>query len=119
MPSLRLIQGTALFGQFSLITSLILWFAVLAPSAIFGPWLALFWSAPLLLAMPGLLRGRSYSFAWNSLLLMLYLALGITELLSNPAEQAYALSVLLCTVVTFVASQLYVRGLGSISRDPS
>lgn len=119
MNPVRLALGLALFGQLGLITALILWFGLLAPSAIFGPWLALAWAAPLCLALPGMLRGRSYTFAWNSLLLLLYIALGLTELLSNPAEQPYALAVLVTTALTFVSSQLYVRGKGSISRNQS
>lgn len=117
MNPVRLMQGLALCGQLALITALGLWFGVLAPSEIFGPWLAAVWAAPLLLALPGMLRGRSYTYAWNSMLLLLYVALGLTELLSNPAEQFYALAVLLLTVLTFIASQLYVRGKGSLSRN--
>lgn len=117
MSPVRLMQGLALCGQLGLITALGLWFGVLAPSAIFGPWLAAVWAAPLLLALPGMLRGRSYTYAWNSMLLLLYVALGLTELLSNPAEQFYALAVLLLTMLTFIASQLYVRGKGSLSRN--
>lgn len=116
MNPVRLTRGLALLGQLGLIATLVLWFALLAPSQIFGPWLAAAWVVPLLPALPGMLRGRSYSFAWNSLVLLLYLALGITELLSNPAEQAYALAVLLLTALTFVSSQLYVRGRGSGNR---
>lgn len=114
--ALRMLKTLALTGQFGLLITLILWFGVLAPSEIFGPWLAAAWAAPLLPALPGMLRGRSYSFAWNSLVLLLYLALGITELLSNPAEQVYALAVLLLTALTFASSQLYVRGRGSRAR---
>ncbi|MDX1497999.1 MAG: DUF2069 domain-containing protein [Salinisphaeraceae bacterium] len=117
MNPIRLTQALALAGQLGLIASLVGWFAIGAPSPIFGPWLALAWVAPLLPALPGMLRGRSYSFAWNSLVLMLYLLLGITELLSNPDEQVYALAVLMFTALCFIASQLYVRARGSRSRN--
>lgn len=116
MNPVKLTHGLAVLGQLGLIATLILWFAVLAPSTIFGPWLAAAWVTPLLPALPGMLRGRSYSFAWNSLVLLLYLALGITELLSNPAEQVYALAVLTLSALTFVCSQLYVRGRGAALR---
>lgn len=116
MKLLPLLQALALTGQLGLLATLALWFGWLAPSEIFGPWLALAWAAPLLPALPGMIRGRSYSFAWNSLVLLLYLALGLTEVLSNPAEQHYALALLLFTVLTFTSSQLYVRGQGSLSR---
>lgn len=116
MNPVRLTRALALCGQLGLICALVLWFGLLAPSTIFGPWLAALWAAPLLLALPGMLAGRSYTYAWNSLLLLLYLCLGITEVLSNPPEQLYALTVVLLTGLTFVSSQLYVRGLGSRTR---
>jgi uncharacterized membrane protein len=116
MNSIKLSRGIALLGHFGLILTLALWFGVLAPSELFGPWLALFWIAPLLLPLPGLLLGHSYTYAWNSMLLLLYLTLGITEAMSTPQERSLAYAVLLCTAVTFVASQLYVRGKGSLAR---
>ena len=116
MNPITLARGIALLGHLGLILTLVLWFAVLAPSELFGPWLALFWCAPLLIPLPGLLRGRSYTYAWNSMLLLLYLTLGITEAMGAPQERSYAYAVLLCTAVTFVASQLYVRGRGSLTR---
>lgn len=116
MNPIKLARGIALAGHLSLIVTLILWFAVFAPSELFGPWLALFWCAPLLIPLPGLLRGRSYTYAWNSMLLLLYLTLGISESMGAPHERSYAYAVLLCTAITFVASQLYVRGRGSLTR---
>ncbi len=110
-------MAITLLGHLGLITALILWFAVLAPSELFGPWLAAFWCVPLLLPLPGMLRGRSYTYAWNSMLLLLYLTLGITEAMGAPQERGFAYAVLVCTAITFIGCQLYVRGRGAEARQ--
>ena len=117
MNPVKLAKSVTLLGHFGLIGVLIAWFAVFAPSQLFGPWLAAFWCAPLLLPLPGMLRGRSYTYAWNSMLLLLYLTLGISEAMSAPQERGFAYAVLLCTAITFVGCQLYVRGRGAQARQ--
>lgn len=113
VPAMRLLTLSA---QLGMIATLILWFGIMAPSALFGPWLAVVWVTPLLLPLPGLLRGRSYTYAWNSLLLMLYVCLGMAEVAGNPAERPFSYTLLLCTALAFIGCQLYVRGKAAAER---
>lgn len=57
---------------------LVLWEAWLAPVRPGGSWLVLK-AVPLLLALPGLVRGRRYTAQWLSLLLPFYAAEGIVR----------------------------------------
>lgn len=65
--------------------------------------------APLLAPLPGLLRGRRYTYAWASLFAMPYLAFAVTELLANPAARAVGSVSLLLIFAWFCSMVLYLR----------
>ena len=75
------------------------------------PWLlCLAGAAPLLAPLPGLVRGRRYTYAWASLFAMPYVAFAVTELLVNPAAHTVASISLLLVFAWFCAMVLYLRG---------
>ena len=45
--------------------------------------------APLVIPLGGLVRGRRHTFAWCSLLAIPYMALGVTELISDPRRARF------------------------------
>lgn len=63
---------------------------------------------PLLAPVPGLVRGRRYTYAWSSLLAIPYLVFAVSELLVNSAARwVAAISLLLvfawfCTMIVFL-----------------
>lgn len=54
-------------------------------------WLSLVAFVPLLIPLYGLVRGRYRSMIWAGLLLMLYFAIGMMEVWSNPPQRVPAL----------------------------
>lgn len=82
------------------IVSLLVWF---------GWAIGVVLSIPLMFAMPGLLRRRSYTVAWVSLLSLFYLALGMTEAFSTPADRGIATIHVLAAGGLFLACVLTNR----------
>ncbi len=73
---------------------------------------------PLALPLHGLWQGKRYTYAWCSLLMLLYLGLGITEAIASPATRAYAYAALLASAIQFVSCLLYVRMGMQDTRSP-
>ena len=69
-------------------------------------WLLLLLVAPLLAALPGLLRGRRRTFAWATLCLTPHFVYALTEIVANPAIRPLAATMFglsLGLVVTLIA----------------
>jgi uncharacterized membrane protein len=66
-------------------------------------------AALLLPAVPGLLRGRPYTYAWSSLLLTFYCAGLLAEGVAMPARQPVAWTLAAVAAVEFSALVLFVR----------
>jgi uncharacterized membrane protein len=99
----------ALAGLMSLIGCLFYWYGELQPSASLGVLLPALLAAPLLLPLPGLMRGKAYTHAWTSLLALPYLGLALTELLATPAARPAAQLAFLAGVMLFTGCLLFVR----------
>lgn len=71
------------------------------------PWLG---AALLLLPLPGLWRGREYSYQWSSMLVAFYCALWLAEGWANPGgARALAFGVAALAAIDFVSQVLYAR----------
>jgi len=104
LPRLRAAALASLAALVALCLAWELWLAPLRPG---GSFLALK-ALPLALPLPGILRGRRYTFQWSSMLILAYLAEGgmrawsETGLSRTMAFLELALSVLFfCTVVGY------------------
>jgi uncharacterized membrane protein len=74
------------------------------------PWpICLLAVLPLLAPLPGLIRGRRYTYAWATLFAVPYLLFAITELLVNPAARWVASFSLLLVFAWFCAMVFYLR----------
>lgn len=82
------------------------WLAWLAPA---HPWVAIALVLPLFAPLPGLYRGRRYTYAWTSLLALGYLVWPLTEFSVRGGDRAAALVPLLASVLLFVGCLCYVR----------
>jgi uncharacterized membrane protein len=71
--------------------------------------LGLLLALPLLVPLPGLYRGRSYTYAWCSLLLVFYLGGFLMEAYTHPARKPVALGLSVFALVEFCALMLFVR----------
>jgi uncharacterized membrane protein len=61
---------------------------------------------PVLLPLPGIVRGRPRSFAWATLCVAPYFLYGLTEVIANPAVRATAGAILFASLAWF-ASLVY------------
>jgi uncharacterized membrane protein len=83
-----------------------LWLAPLRPG---GSWLALK-ALPLLLPLPGILRGRRYTYQWASMLILAYFAEGAVRTFGDGGRSAaLALTEIMLTLVFFVSVVSYAR----------
>jgi uncharacterized membrane protein len=85
------------------------WYGLLLPSPRLGLWLPVLLTAPLLLPLPGLVRGRAYTYAWTSLLVLFYIAWALTELLANPVARPAAYAAFFAGVLLFTGCVLFIR----------
>lgn len=92
----------AVAAHLGLIAALWLWAGALS-----GFFIAL----PLLAALPGLIRRRSYTAGWMTLVLVFYVAALLAEAYSVPKRRGVALGLSELATLEFVALVLFVRFL--------
>jgi uncharacterized membrane protein len=111
-PSSRLLPRAHLLATASLIALILLclaWELWLAPLRPGGSWLALK-AVPLLAALPGILRGRRYTFQWSALLILAYWVEGTVRLMSDVGLAVRLAAVeLALAVIFFAAAVLFAR----------
>jgi uncharacterized membrane protein len=116
----RTLQRLTLICMGGLMATLAYW--VLGLSAWMPPHTAWLWLAavetPLLLAVPGLLAGRSYTFAWLSLASLFYFGGALTDLVANPAERHASLPATLLALGVFTGCILFPKALNAYRRRP-
>lgn len=64
---------------------------------------------PLLLPLPGLLRGRSYTYAWATMLLVFYVGGYLAAGYFDPAQKWLCFGIAGLAAIDFVALNLYVK----------
>ena len=116
MRSCRPWYVLALAGYFGLFAWLMLWFAVLAPPARTPVAIALLFAGLLLLPLRGLLHGRAYTYAWTSLLTILYFIHGVVVAWSVEAERLWASIEIVLSLTLFSGSVLYARCHGRAAK---
>lgn len=65
--------------------------------------------APLLTPLPGLIRGRRFTYAWCSLLTIPYMALAVTEVIADPTHRWAPATLLLLAFAWLIALVAYLR----------
>ena len=68
---------------------------------------------PVLLPLPGLLRGHRRTYAWATLCVTPYFIYGLTEVIANPAVRAPAGAILFASLAWFVTLVNYLRATRS------
>jgi uncharacterized membrane protein len=103
---LRYLAFSSLTGLILLCLAWELWLAPLRPG---GSLIALK-ALPLALPLMGILEGKRYTYQWSSMLILAYLAEGVTRGWSDAGlSRALALLEALLSVVFFVAAVSYAR----------
>lgn len=96
----RLARALALGAHLSLIVLMLL-------RAQFG--LGSLLALPLLFPLPGMMRGRSYTYAWASMLLVFYAGGYLAAGYADPAQKWSAFALASVAAADFVGLVLYVR----------
>ena len=105
----RIAQRAALIALVALIVLCLAWELWLAPLRPGGSLLALK-ALPLALALSGVLRGRRYTYQWSSMLVLVYLAEGITRIWAERGtSQLLAATQIVLSLVFFAAAVSYAR----------
>lgn len=100
----------ALGSYFALLVLTLIWHTWLFPSAYFTvTWVLIVTALPLLLPLPGLLRGRPRSYVWAALLSMLYFIHGVGEAIANPQQRWLGLLEILLSLTLVFSASLHVR----------
>lgn len=102
---LNRLRWLAVAACIGLIVLAVVWERWLAPIRPGGSWLMLK-AVPLLLPLPGLLKGRRYAYQWSSLLILIYLCEGLVRATSD-----YGLSQALAWVETLLATVFFISVL--------
>ena len=102
----RVVAAFSLAGLIVLCLAWELWLAPLRPG---GSFLALK-ALPLALPLAGIWRGKRYTYQWSSMLILAYLAEGVTRAWSERgASQVLALAEIVLSVLFFAAAVSYAR----------
>jgi uncharacterized membrane protein len=103
---LRVVAASALLALIALCVVWELWLAPLKPG---GSLMALK-ALPLALPLGGILKGRRYTYQWSSMLILAYLAEGLTRAWSERgASQLLAFGEVVLSLAFFAAAVSYAR----------
>ena len=101
-------RALALTCCIALIVLCVLWEGVLAPLHAGSWWLAAK-ALPLLIALPGLVRMRMYTYRWLSLAVWLYFTEGVVRAVDAPPARYLALAEVALAMGLFAACVAHVR----------
>jgi uncharacterized membrane protein len=106
------LQRTAVATLAALLALVLAWELWLAPLRPGGSWLALR-ALPLVAALPGILRGRRYTYQWASMLALVYVGDGAVRAWSDvaAASRNLAWAEIVLATVFFFASAFGARAL--------
>lgn len=96
-------------GAWSVLFLLVCWHQLIPTINLHTLGWTLFYSLALLIPLPGLLRGRRYTYSWATLCVLPYFIVGITESVANLAIRNWALSLLGASLLWFFALIAYLR----------
>ena len=117
--SLNRLRWVAVLSCIGLILLSLAWERWLAPIRPGGSWLMLK-AVPLLLPLPGLLKGKRYVYQWSSLLILLYLCEGLVRAVSDTGlSQTLAWIETALGVVFFVSVLMFCRATRPSLTNPA
>ena len=117
--SLNRLRWVAVLSCIGLILLSLAWERWLAPIRPGGSWLMLK-AVPLLLPLPGLLKGKRYVYQWSSLLILLYLCEGLVRAVSDTGlSQTLAWIETALGAVFFVSVLMFCRATRPSLTNPA
>ncbi|GAA5219275.1 DUF2069 domain-containing protein [Corallincola platygyrae] len=112
-PKTRQLQRLALVCYLGLFAWVPLWHLVLAPhpDMSIGFIIGVGW-LPLWFPLPGLIKGKPYTYAWANFIIVFYMGHGLTAIYSNPGEALWAAVEIALSTGAFLGSIYYAKYRG-------
>jgi len=90
-----------------------LWLLVISPSAgLSTTTTLLFFTLPLLFPLPGLLKGKPYTYAWSNFITLIYFLHSVTTLWVIPSDRIWASLELLFATTMFIGCSYFAKYRG-------
>lgn len=109
MNKLSLVRWLTLAGYGLLILLLVMWYGVWSPSSLPVGLVLFFLLLPLMFPLLGMIRGKIYTHAWMSMLILFYFVHGVGEAWTTPEDRSYAVAEIILSLVVYIGSMAYVR----------
>lgn len=111
MPTkIQFFRTLAVSNVFGLLGLMLVWQLICNAGSETSVWFRVgLWVVPLLFPLPGLLRGKPYTFAWANFILMWYFLHGFTMIYIEPGQRGLALTEILFTTAAFIGCTAYAR----------
>ena len=109
MTTVALVRWLTLAGYGLLILLLVLWYGVWSPSTLPVGLVLFFLLLPLMFPLVGMIRGKIYTHAWMTMLILFYFVHGVGEAWTTPEDRAYAITEIILSLVVYIGSMAYVR----------
>lgn len=110
---IRLVKTIALAGYLGLLGLMLIWQLLCNAHSEFSLLFRVgLWIVPLLLPLPGMLKGNPFTFAWANFILMWYFLHGFTMVYISAEQRNMAIIEILFTSMAFVGCTLYARWQG-------
>ncbi|MDG1120815.1 MAG: DUF2069 domain-containing protein [Glaciecola sp.] len=108
-PKTTLYRTLSLVGYFGLLAWVIIWHFALTNTEYSVTFILLLYVLPLVFPLYGIVKGKPYTHAWASFVVLLYLMHGITAWYSIPEQWLYALIEVIFSVIMFTGCSMYAR----------
>ncbi|MDG1814736.1 MAG: DUF2069 domain-containing protein [Glaciecola sp.] len=108
-PKTALYRTLSLVGYFGLLAWVIIWHFALTNTEYSVTFILLLYVLPLVFPLYGIVKGKPYTHAWASFVVLLYLMHGITAWYSIPEQWLYALIEVIFSVIMFTGCSMYAR----------
>ena len=110
MSKVKLVRWLTLAGYALLILLLVMWYGVWSPSTFLTKGLVLFFLLlPLMFPLIGMLKGKIYTHAWMSMLILFYFIHGVGEAWAIPEDRSYAIAEIILSLLVYLGSITYVK----------
>lgn len=110
MTKIQTVRSLTLLGYGLLIALLVMWYGIWSPSEQLPRGFVLtLLLLPLLFPLWGLIKGKAYTHAWTSMLILFYFMHGVGEAWTTPEDRTYAIIEIVLSIVVYLGSLVYVK----------
>lgn len=109
MNKLTTVRWLTLAGYCLLILLLIMWYGVWSPSTLPKALVLFFLLLPLMFPFIGMIKGKIYTHAWMSMLILFYFIHGVGEAWTTPEDRLYAVAEIILSLLVYIGSMAYVK----------